>query len=62
MNLIKRLKTLWALSSVNTDTVLPNVYKGKYETYSLDNKPRMAQIIKKNTPTEEFLKKNKNES
>jgi len=60
MNLIKRIKTLWRLSGLEA------TYKDDKITVDfnslIEKEPRMATIIKRTSPTEDFLNNvNKNE-
>jgi len=60
MNLIKRIKTLWRLSELEA------TYKDDKITVDfnslIEKEPRMATIIKRTSPTEDFLNNvNKNE-
>lgn len=60
MKLIKRLNNLWLLSNfriTKNDKGEVNVFvNNENETFNIQEKPRMAQIIKRSTPTAEFLK------
>lgn len=57
MNLLKRIKNLWNISALH-------IPKGKEDkiiegaTQENDQVPKLAQIIKRKTPAQEFLKEN----
>jgi len=61
MNLIKRIKTLWRLSGL--EATYKDGDKITVDFNSLiEKEPRMATIIKRTSPTEDFLNNvNKNE-
>ncbi len=60
MNLLRRLKTLWVLSGWD---IQKNKKEGAFTIDGIlrpqipEEKPRMAQIIKRKDPIEDFLKK-----
>jgi hypothetical protein len=54
MNLIKRLKNLYKLSEIELSE-----QKKELVSNILTEKPRLAQIIRKETPVDKFLKNNK---
>lgn len=62
MNLIKRIKNIWRLSGLNvTYNEGKKVFSVESPALVEESKPRLAQIIKRKTPAEEFLKENNNE-
>lgn len=58
MKLTQRLKNLWVLSGIEAPEAKEIAQKAIYKQ---DKPHKMATIIKRYTPTEEFLKNNKDE-
>lgn len=60
MNLIKRLKNLWRLSEIELKRgeISLAQFHNIVDKVNKIEKPKMAQIIKRNNPVEDFLTKN----
>ncbi len=64
MNLVKRLRNLWALSELEVtkeNGKLHIDYKGDQTVSVLTTTPRMAQIIKMHDPVADVLKEETND-
>ncbi len=64
MKLIQRLRNIWKLGEIDVDTTYGKLtLETLAETYNKTlTPPKMAQIIKRSSPSENFLKENNNES
>lgn len=61
MSLLKRIKTLWRLSACEIGTAKEDLPVGTKVSMIVEKPKRMAQIIKRESSSEKFLRENKNE-